>query len=159
MRLEARAATRDDLDAAAGLAAAAVEHVSHERGGPMLAAGLGWARSPSGRLEECLADEQVLVVLGLVEDVPVGIAVGRLPQPPAAVSVATIEMIFVDPEARAIGVGEEMLAYVSRWARDGGVSGIDVAVLPGAREAKNFFEAAGFVARSITMHRRLGAEG
>jgi hypothetical protein len=36
--------------------------------------------------------------------------------------------------------------------RDRGITKFDAHVLPGHRLAKNFFEAGGFAARSITMH-------
>jgi len=36
-----------------------------------------------------------------------------------------------------------------------GAGGLDVPVLPGIRESKNFLEGAGLVARLLVMHRRL----
>jgi hypothetical protein len=45
-----------------------------------------------------------------------------------------------------------MRDYVMDLLRKRGISRFDAHVLPGHRLAKNFFEAGGFSARSITMH-------
>jgi len=64
-------------------------------------------------------------------------------------------VIYVDPAAREVGVGENLLAAVAEWAGEHGAGTLDVPVLPGIRESKNFLEGAGFVARLLVMHRRL----
>ncbi len=46
-----------------------------------------------------------------------------------------------------------MLDAVVSWIASKGCRAIDVSVLPGQRETKNFYEAAGFKARLITMNR------
>ena len=63
--------------------------------------------------------------------------------------------LFVEPDAREVGVGETLLSMVLEWCREHRCSGIDATALPGHRAAKNFFEEQGFVARSLTMHREL----
>ena len=57
--------------------------------------------------------------------------------------------------AREVGVGEKLLEVVASWAAERGAGGLDVAVLPGVRDAKNFLEGAGYVTRLLVMHRRL----
>jgi ribosomal protein S18 acetylase RimI-like enzyme len=74
-----------------------------------------------------------------------------LPQAGGA-EVGSIRLIYVDPEAREVAIGEEMRDYVMDMLRKRGISRFDAHVLPGHRLAKNFFEAGGFSARSITMH-------
>jgi GNAT superfamily N-acetyltransferase len=54
-----------------------------------------------------------------------------------------------------VGVGEELVNSIAAWAERQGAVAIDVAVLPGMREAKNFLEKAGFAARLLVMHRRI----
>jgi L-amino acid N-acyltransferase YncA len=66
-----------------------------------------------------------------------------------------IDDLFVEGEAREVGVGEEMTKVVVEWCEERGCRGIDANVLPGDRATKNFFESFGFTARAITVHRRL----
>ena len=70
----------------------------------------------------------------------------------AGVRVAAIRMVFVEQEARAVGVGEVMRDTLMEEFRSTGHQLFDSHVLPGHRLAKNFFEAGGFAARSIIMH-------
>jgi len=63
--------------------------------------------------------------------------------------------VFVEPDARGVGVGEALLTFVFEWARKQRSSAIDSIVLPGNREGKNFFERFGLVARAIHVYRSL----
>ena len=54
-----------------------------------------------------------------------------------------------------VGVGESLLATVLEWASAKQAIGIDLKVLPGMRESKNFLEGSGFTARLLVMHKRL----
>ena len=156
MRLEARAATADDLEVAASLVDAAAAEAGNERGGALLVALARPEGSRPDRLVEQMRDENSLVALGLIDDVTVGVAMARLADPYSGGRLATIDALYVEPGARSVGLGEELLEFVSHWARSRGATGLDVRVLPGVREAKNFFESAGYVARCIVMHRPLG---
>ena len=64
-------------------------------------------------------------------------------------------MLWVDPEARSVSVGEAMLNAIVEWARSQDCASVDAYALPGERITKNFFEAAGFKARLLTVHHRL----
>ena len=66
-----------------------------------------------------------------------------------------IEDIYVDPGARAVGVGETLMNHLIDWCRARGCFGVDSLALPGDRETKNFFESFGLVARAIVVHRPL----
>ncbi|HKN40337.1 MAG TPA: GNAT family N-acetyltransferase, partial [Acidimicrobiia bacterium] len=67
-------------------------------------------------------------------------------------TLGVVAELFVDAEARAVGVGETILeALVTFCIREGCV-GVDAFALPGHRAAKNFFEESGFTARAIVMH-------
>jgi GNAT superfamily N-acetyltransferase len=70
--------------------------------------------------------------------------------------LASVDVLYVDTPAREVGVGEILLEAVATWAVDNGAIGLDVRVLPGMRQAKNFLEGTGFAARLLVMHRRLG---
>jgi GNAT superfamily N-acetyltransferase len=67
--------------------------------------------------------------------------------------LGVIEEIFVEEEARAVGVGELLVEALVGFCVDAGCTGVDAAALPGHRQAKNFFERAGFTARLLVMHR------
>lgn len=103
-----------------------------------------------------LDDDASSVFLGAIDRVPVGFLLGRteplLPQAGAA-RLASIRLIFTEPEAREVGVGEALIsAYLEEAARRG-ITRFDAHVSPGHRNAKNFFESNGFSARRIVMHR------
>lgn len=69
--------------------------------------------------------------------------------------VCRVSALYVEPEARGVGAGAELMDHVIEWAQAEGCAGIDAVVLPGARESKNFFEGTGFTARLLVMRRRL----
>jgi ribosomal protein S18 acetylase RimI-like enzyme len=105
--------------------------------------------------QRLLGDDEALVVMGEIDGYPFGFAValieGILPQA-AGEKIGSIRLIYVEPEAREISLGEEMRDHLVDRLRRRGISRFDAHVLPGHRLAKNFFEAGGFAARSIIMH-------
>jgi GNAT superfamily N-acetyltransferase len=90
------------------------------------------------------------VLCGLIEQAVIGYAVVSTNGP-----AARIEAIYVEPEARELGVGEELLNAAIAWSVAQGCSTLDAVALPGDRHTKNFFETFGMVARAITVSRRL----
>ena len=97
-----------------------------------------------------------LVVLGLIDDVPVGYALVQVRGLPSGDRLGVVEELYVDPEARDVSVGEAMMDDLVSFCRDAGCVGIDALALPGDRSTKNFFETFGLVARAIVVHRSLG---
>jgi hypothetical protein len=95
------------------------------------------------------------VYLGTIDDVPFGLLLARveemLPQAMGEL-LGSIRLVFVEMDAREVGVGEAMLEVALGDLRRLGLRRFDAHVLPGHRLAKNFFEAGGFAARSIIMH-------
>jgi GNAT superfamily N-acetyltransferase len=69
--------------------------------------------------------------------------------------LASVDVIYVEPPAREVGVGETLLGAVTDWAGRHGAAGVDVQVLPGMRSAKNLLEGSGFATRLLVMHRQL----
>ncbi len=69
--------------------------------------------------------------------------------------LGVITDLFVEPEAREVGVGEVLAGALVEHCRSLGCLGVDAAALPGHRAAKNFFETHGFTARALTMHKHL----
>lgn len=147
----ARAAARRDLDDLARLWRAAVADLAGQRGGLLLADGLG-GEDLAAWLADGLADPDRLVVLGLIDASPVGMAAAaadRARREPLGV----LEAIYVEPGARQVGVAEAMLDLVVSWCDARGLLGLDAPALPGNRAAKSFFEDNGFQARLLVMHR------
>lgn len=66
--------------------------------------------------------------------------------------VGMIRYLYTDPEARGVGVADEMFGHGVAKLKAEGIEAFDAVVSPGHRQAKNFYEAHGFSARRITMH-------
>lgn len=96
------------------------------------------------------------VVIGQLDGVTVGFLAWRdeemLPQAQDA-RIGSVRFIFTEAPARGVGIGEAMMTEFFAGTRRRGIDRFDAHVSPGHREAKNFFEANGFKARSIIMHR------
>jgi GNAT superfamily N-acetyltransferase len=153
-----RPAVAGDADVCASLCARALEELSHARGGNLFArreTGLvAKALLRPGGLRRLMSDGRRLVVVGLVDEVAVGIAVVRAESVGESL-LGVIDAFFVEPGARGVGVGSRMLESVTAWLSAKGCKAVDAGALPGQRETKSFFESAGFKARLITMHREL----
>ena len=102
-----------------------------------------------------LGDADSNVVIGTIDDLPFGFMWMRLedllPQA-AGAQVGSARLVFVEPDARGVGIGEQMITLVLDEFRSRGVDLFDSHVSPGHRLAKNFFESHGFSARRIVMH-------
>ena len=101
------------------------------------------------------ADPADHLVVGTVDEVVVGYGWSRLETLHDGTSLLVVSDLYVDPEARAIGVGEAMMDQLVAHARAAGAIGIDAIALPGDRHTKNFFETFGLTARAIVVHRSL----
>jgi GNAT superfamily N-acetyltransferase len=153
MNVIARIAGPEDLPALVGLYRGLEEEMTVLH--PMWPLADGLAEPVERSFRDLLDDQESIVVIGLLDGYPFGFAWARveqiLPQAGGA-EVGAIRLIYVDPEAREVSLGEEMREYLMDLLRKRGISRFDAHVLPGHRLAKNFFEAGGFSARSITMH-------
>jgi GNAT superfamily N-acetyltransferase len=151
----ARLATASDIDALAALWELSVAELDGQRGGALLAGSLD-RKDLRGFLAGALNDPDRAMALGLIDDVAVGLAsvVADRTQPEP---VGVLEVIYVEPTARQVGVAEAMLETVLGWCRGVGLVGVDAPALPGNRAAKAFFEGQGFLARLLIMHRAVGA--
>lgn len=69
--------------------------------------------------------------------------------------VLRIDQVWVTPQARELGFGDELLATAIASARDAGAIAVEGQALPGDRHTKNLYERAGIVARLITTFRAL----
>jgi len=151
-----RRATPDDVGTIADLARAAIAELAATKGG------IVWARR-EGRVEpleesigSSIDDADAVSLVGTIDDVIVGYAIATVEVLADSGRLARLTDLYVDAEAREVGIGELLLDTVLAWAAEHGCFGIDSIVLPGNRETKNFFESAGMVARAIIVHRSLG---
>jgi GNAT superfamily N-acetyltransferase len=150
----ARPATAADLPHLADLAEAARAELRPMRGGDVFVAGRS-ERSARQRLADALGDPDQLVLAGTLDDALLGYARARLERLPDGRVIGVVEDLFVDAEARGVGLGETIMDEVVSWCRAKGCAGIDAVALPGHRATKNFFEESGFTARLLVMHRTL----
>lgn len=153
MRISARPAVSGDLTTLESLYRGLETEMTMLH--PMWPLADGLAEPVPDSFRDALADEATIVVIGEIEDYPFGFLVARveglLPQA-GGEEICAIRLVFVEPEAREVSVGEVMRDSVMAEMRARGISKFDAHVLPGHRLVKNFFEAGGFSARSIVMH-------
>ncbi len=70
-------------------------------------------------------------------------------------AIVRVDQVWVTPEARELGFGDEMLATAIASARERGAAAVEGQALPGDRHTKNLYERAGIVARLITTYKTL----
>ena len=152
----ARSATAADLDALAALVDEAAAEKRSQKGGE-----LWWRRErrqghAAADLAALLGSPDHEVAVGTIDGAAVGYGVVRRERLADGGLLGVIEDIYVDPGARAVGVGEALMEHLLAWCRGQGCFGVDSLALPGDRSTKNFFESFGLVARAIVVHRPLG---
>ena len=152
-----RPATEEDLPRLADLARLAIDELHPMKGGDV------WADRDARRepldesLKHALADPDTRVLCGTIDDAVIGYAVVRIEPLPDGGRLGVLSDIFVEVDAREVGVGEAMIDDVTEWCRAADCIGIDSFALPGNRSTKNFFETFGFTARMIVVHKWLRA--
>jgi GNAT superfamily N-acetyltransferase len=151
----ARPATPDDLAVLVHLAGVARHELGPMRGGSVFLRREA-RRDDVHELAALLTDPAAAAWIGTIDEVPVGYAVARVVTLHDDGRLAVIDDLFVEPEARGVGVGEALMDMVVTWAEAAGCVGVDAVALPGNRDAKNFFERFGLTARAIVVHRALG---
>jgi GNAT superfamily N-acetyltransferase len=151
----ARPATEADLERLAVLAAEAVAEQVDGRGGEVWALRDARALPAEPSFRHDLADPSTLVLAGTIDDAVLGYAVVRTEALRDGRLLGILTDIYVEPEARAVGVGEVLVDEVLRWCTERGCMGVDGLALPGNRSTKNFFETFGFTARALVVHRSL----
>lgn len=106
-------------------------------------------------LTETLDDPETILLIGTIDDYPFGFILAReeeMLMQAQGEKIGSIRFIFVDHDAREVGVGEVMRDRAMELLRERGITKFDAHVLPGHRLVKNFFESGGFSARTIIMH-------
>lgn len=101
------------------------------------------------RWSECLRDRDVHVAL--IDEVVVGYLLADLGDD----AIIRVDQVWVTPQARELGFGDELLAAAISSGRHRGARAVEGQALPGDRHTKNLYERAGIVARLITTFRPL----
>ena len=151
----ARPATPSDVPRLAQLTAEAVAEQAEGRGGRIWAQREARAVPAEESLAAAVDDPEQLVLAGTIDDVIVGYAVATTERLRTGSVLGVVTDIYVEPEGRAIGLGEALMDQILDWCRERKCTGVDSLALPGNRNTKNFFETFGFTARAIVVHRRL----
>jgi len=150
---DARAAHGAELARVAELARELRSELRDERGGTLWETREARPEPLDDAIAELHERDDALVVVGTTEGVVVGYGLGRWETLRDGTRLGVIDEIYVEPEARGVGVGELVVERLVAFCVDAGCIGVDATALPGHRQAKNFFERAGFTARSLVMHR------
>lgn len=158
MAMEAmRRATPVDLPRVVELARALRDELGTERGGAWWVRSEALAEPLSESLAEYLGSGCELL-LGTYDEFAVGYAAVKYLGEGQAHGLAQITEIYVEAQARQVGVGEALIAEIVTEATQRGCRGIDATALPGTRATKNFFETMGFTARLLVMHKGLDGQ-
>lgn len=153
----ARPAGIADLDAIADLTRQGIAELRPNRGGAVWHRFEAAAEPHEPRLLALISgeDPRSHVIVGTIDDVVVGYGIVGAEHLHDGATIAVVSDLYVDPEARGIGLGEVMMDLLVAWAEEIGAVGIDALALPGDRHTKNFFETFGLKARALVVHRDL----
>jgi GNAT superfamily N-acetyltransferase len=149
---DARVATVADLERVAELAHDFRSELREQRGGALWATREARPEPLSAALAALLAADDATVIVGTLDDSVVGYGIAETETLRDGARLGIISEIFVETEARAVGVGELLVEALVAFCLNQRCVGVDAAALPGHRQAKNFFERAGFTARLLVMH-------
>ncbi len=145
-----------EFDPAEGvrLISQALKEKDDHRGGPQ-AQRAEWAawRQPDARLAELTAGDRLL--FGTIDGVPVGMAAYTPRAEADGSTTALVEVLYVEPEARGVSVGQHLMEATMQRASAAGCTQIEALALPGDRSTKNFFESFGLKARLLTVQSAL----
>ena len=138
-----RDAADGDRSVIDALGTLALDELRDQRGGLLL---FDFDRADTGHVVQ--DEAAVYAVVGEIDRIVVGYGLCRVVGT-GGLRVATLEDLYVHGEARGVGVGAAMLHRVRDWARGQGCTHLESQVLPGNRDAKNFFERMGMVTRRM----------
>jgi GNAT superfamily N-acetyltransferase len=151
----ARAANPHDLPVLIELARALRAEMIDQRGGALWATREARPEPLEETLASLLGRDDASIIVGTIDGTIVGFGTVEVETLRDGARLGVIGDLFVEREARAVGVGESISDRIIEFCAATGCIGIDAYALPGARDAKNFFERSGFTARALVMHHKL----
>ena len=149
-----RAARPADLERIAELARLMRTELTAMKGGALWAVRESRPEPLEDGYRALLERDDACLVVGTIDDTVIGFGAAEVEQLRSGSNLGVITDLFVEPGARAVGVGEVLAGDLVAFCERHDCVGIDALALPGHRAAKNFFEESGFTARAIVMHRR-----
>jgi GNAT superfamily N-acetyltransferase len=149
-----RQAEAGDLERCRELVDEAIGAMEGQRGAALLLAA-DPAPDAASLVQRWDAGTDTRMLVGTFSDVTVGIAVGKLTGL-GGHRVGRIECFYVEPGARAVGVGQAIVGSLVEWFEAEGCTDVDAVALPGDRSSKQLLESSGFKARLLILHRSLG---
>ena len=150
-----RTATSDDVDSLCNMYRLCLSEQIGTRGADMFAVRESLSEPLEPHFVSALNSADSFVAIGGIDDVLLGFVLAHVETVRDSSQHVVIDAIFVEAEARAVGVGEMFMELVTEWARDKGATSLDAYALPGDRDTKNFFEMSGYTARLLIMHHKL----
>ncbi len=151
---DARVAIDADLARVSDLARDFRAQLLLERGGALWATREARPEPLEPAFKSLLGRADATVMVGTLEEHVIGYGVAEVEELRDGSKLGIISEIYVQGEARGVGVGELLVERLATFCIDAGCIGVDATALPGDRQAKNFFERAGFTARLLVMHKR-----
>ena len=155
MEESVRVAELSDREVLRSLAAEARVELSNKRGGDVVERLDPHRADSRAEIVSAVEDPAATLLLGDIDGTPVGYGLMTLRTVVDGSLHATVEEIFVLPEARSVGVGEAIIETLLADASERGAAALQSMALPGDRATKNVFESQGMVARCILVHRWL----
>lgn len=102
---------------------------------------------------ESLGERDRAVWVAVIDEIPVGYLEAVLPS--TVGGTGYVRQVFVEPGARELGFGDELLAAALDAIVAAGGATVESFALPGDRDTKNLFERAGVTARKLIVSRPL----
>ena len=100
MSIGTRVAKTSDLQELVGLYRRFRQDLADERGAAVHLVKEAFVEPLESLMSSVVQDDNRLVILGLVDQVPVGIAIGRIEELANASRLVVVEALYVDPPAR-----------------------------------------------------------
>ncbi|RIK11197.1 MAG: hypothetical protein DCC49_01240 [Acidobacteria bacterium] len=117
----------------------------------------GLGQDLEGRLTEAIASSEILCSVNDIGTALTGVALAVLVDLEGSVvgrKMCRVEWLFVQDDNRRDGIASSLLEAAEEWARESDAVGVEMGVLPGHRDAKNFCERRGLKARLLVMAKR-----
>lgn len=153
----ARPAVSDDAERIAELCLLGRTELRGQRGGDLFTRRESPSSQTPAEVIRRLGSQDRAVWVGTFEGHVVGYGLSRVESIQGGQLHGVVEELYVQPEARSVGVGRAIMEGLVGWLAGKGCAGVDAGALPGNRALKSFLESSGFKARLIVLHRSLGS--
>lgn len=144
-----RSASEQDVPAIVDLAKEAQTEIAQFRGHEQL---LEDSTSTEQQWATAIASDTNVVLVALSSMSIIGYAKGDIDDKGA---ICLVSHVFVDPQARQLGIGAGLVGEIARVAKAKGCQTLDAVALPGDRKMKNLYERIGMPARLLIASKNL----